>query len=100
VLRVVVSTIVPFFWLLPAGVILDPQIKSKDDQDGFYIICLQSSMINCPRFTKHRWMQHATTCQKHANNVKEFIHQQSEAEQETTKANIYGIVLVHASMII
>jgi hypothetical protein len=26
------------------------------------------------RFTKHRWVQHATTCQKHADNVKDYTY--------------------------
>jgi hypothetical protein len=45
------------------------------------------------RFTKHRWVQHATTCQKHADNVKEFIHRQKQNKKppkQTSMGSFFG----------
>jgi hypothetical protein len=85
----------------PPSILQDSDIKSRDDQSGFYIICLPCSIIlgidvrvntkNC--FTKHRWVQHATTCQKHANNVKECMHRQKQNKKQpkqTSKSSFFG----------
>ena len=63
----------------PQAILCDPHIKSRDDKDGLYTICLPCSInlgINDVPikakdvFTKHRWVQHAEKCQKNANNVR------------------------------
>jgi hypothetical protein len=74
----------------PQDIMRDPYIKSRDDDDGLYIICLPCS-INLgtdvtiktkDAFTKHRWLQHAQKCQKHAENVRQYDYLQ---EQKKTK---------------
>jgi hypothetical protein len=85
----------------PPLILHHPHIKSRDDQDGFYIICLPCSILLgidvCGHtknwFMKHRWKQHATTCQKHVNNVKEFIHRQKQNKKppkQTSMGSFFG----------